>query len=63
MYFRHISAKIQPKNWKLFYYQVLVRSGNNLIGGLGPSGPSWYYTLLWHVDHSNDRGKKNLCYI
>jgi len=32
MHFRHISAKIQPKNLNLVYYQFLAVRGNILIG-------------------------------
>jgi len=36
IHFRHISAKIQPKNLKLVHYYLLTVRGNISIGGPGP---------------------------
>jgi len=43
MHFRHIAAKIQPKNLKLIYYSFLAVRGNSSLGegGNAPLGPPW----------------------
>jgi len=45
MYFRHISANIQPKNLNLHYWFLAVR-GNIRLGG-GPSDPTLGYALAY----------------
>jgi len=46
MHFRHISAKIQPKNQKLVHYLFLAVQGNIRLGG-GPAlwTPSFGYAF------------------
>jgi len=46
MHFRHISAKIQPKNLKLDYYWFLSVQRNISIGG--PLAPSPHWLRPWY---------------
>jgi len=47
MHFKHISAKIQPKNMKIVHYLVLSSARQHSIGGrLGALGPLFGYALV-----------------